>query len=103
MGFGFGFLRGRLVLVLVVVVSAVVSFVCCFYCFALEQPHGMIVSVDWPVYCTWISHMRSVHINPALWFAFSNDRAVLVLCYALSFVFPIVSVVQFAPAVLLVV
>ena len=103
-GFGFGFLRGRLVLVLAVVVSAVVS--CLFVAFTVlpwSNPTGMIVSVDSPVYYTWISHMRSVDVNSALSFAFSNDRAVfLVLCYALSFVFPIVSVVQFAPAVLLV-
>ena len=103
-GFGFGFLRGRLVLVLAVVVSAVVS--CLFVAFTVlpwSNPTGMIVSVDSPVYYTWISHMRSVDVNSALSFAFSNDRAVfLVLCYALSFVFPIVSVVQFAPAALLV-
>jgi hypothetical protein len=103
-GFRFGFLRGRLVLVLAVVVSAVVS--CLFVAFTVlpwSNPTGMIVSVDSPVYYTWISQMRSVDVNSALSFALSNDRAVfLVLCYAFSFVFPIVSIVQFAPAVLLV-
>ena len=101
---GLGFLRGRLVVVLAVVVSAVVS--CLFVAFTVlpwSNPTGMMVSVDSPVYYNWISHMRSVDVNSALSFAFGNDRAVfLVLCYALSFVAPIVSVVQFAAALLLV-
>ncbi len=91
-------------MVLAVVVSAVVS--CLFVAFTVlpwSNPTGMMVSVDSPVYYTWISHMRSMDVNSALSFAFSNDRAVfLVLCYALSFVVPMVSVIQFAAAFLLV-
>ena len=103
-GFGFEFLRGRLVVVLAVVVSAVVS--CLFVVFTVlpwSNPTGMMVSVDSPVYYNWISHMRSVDVYSALSFAFGNDRAVfLVLSYALSYVAPIVSVIQFAAALLLV-
>ena len=103
-GFGFEFLRGRWVVVLAVVVSAVVS--CLFVVFTVlpwSNPTGMMVSVDSPVYYNWISHMRSVDVNSALSFAFGNDRAVfLVLCYALSFVAPTVSVIQFSAALLLV-
>ena len=47
--------------------------------------------------------MRSIDVNSAFSFAFGNDRAVfLVLCYALSFVAPTVSVIQFSAALLLV-
>ena len=103
-GFGFEFLRGRLVVVLAVVVSAVVS--CLFVVFTVlpwSNPTGMMVSVDSPVYYNWISHMRSVDVYSALSFAFGNDRAVfLVLSYALSYVAPIASVIQFAAALLLV-
>ncbi len=103
-GFGFGFLRGRLVVVFAVVVSAVVS--CLFVAFTVlpwSNPTGMMVSVDSPVYYNWVSYMRSVDVNSALSFAFGNDRAVfLVLCYALSFVAPTVSVIQFSAALLLV-
>jgi hypothetical protein len=101
---GFGFLRGRFVVAFAVVVSAVVS--CLFVVFTVlpwSNPTGMMVSVDSPIYFNWVSHMRSVDVNSALSFAFSNDRAFfLVICYALSFVAPIVSVIQFAPAFLLV-
>jgi hypothetical protein len=103
-GWGFGFLRGRLVVVLAVAVSAVVS--CLFVVFTVlpwSNPTGMMVSVDSPVYYNWISHMRSVDVASALSFALGNDRAVfLMLCYVLSFFAPTVSVIQFAAALLLV-
>lgn len=100
---GFNFLSGRWILVLAVVVSAVLS--CLFVVFTVlpwSNPTGMMVSVDSPVYYTWVTHMRSVDVNSALSFAFGNDRAVfLVLCYALSFVAPTASVIQFSAAFLL--
>jgi hypothetical protein len=103
-GFGFEFLRGRLVVVLAVVVSAVVC--CLFVVFTVlpwSNPTGMMVSVDSADYFNWVNHMRSIDFGSAFSFAFSNDRAVfLVLCYALSFVAPTVSVIQFSAALLLV-
>jgi hypothetical protein len=103
-GWGVGFLRGRLVVVLAVVVSAVVS--CLFVVFTVlpwSNPTGMMVSVDSADYFSWVNHMRSIDFGSAFSFAFSNDRAVfLVLCYALSFVAPTVSVIQFSAALLLV-
>jgi hypothetical protein len=100
----FGFLGGRLAVVLAVVVSAIVSIL--FVLFTVlpwSNPTGMLVSVDSPVYYNWITYMRSVDVNSALSFAFGNDRAVfLVLLYALSFVAPTVSVIQFAAALLIV-
>jgi hypothetical protein len=102
--FGVESLLGHWVVVLAVVVSAVVS--CLFVVFTIlpwNNPTGMMVSVDSPVYYDWISHMRSVDVYSALSFAFGNDRAVfLVLFYALSFVAPLASVIQFAAALLLV-
>jgi hypothetical protein len=102
--FGFGFLQGRLVVALAVVFSSVLS--CLFVAFTVlpwSNPTGMLVSVDSPVYYNWISHMRSVDVNTALSFAFSNDRALfLLLCYVLSFFIPTLLVVQFAAALLLV-
>ena len=101
---GSGFLRGRLVVVLAVLVSSVVS--CLFVVFTVlpwSNPTNMLVSVDSPVYYTWISHMRSVDVNSALSFAFGNDRALfLVLCYVLSFFTSIVNVLQFVAAFLIV-
>jgi hypothetical protein len=102
--FGFRFLSSRLIIVLAVVVSSVVS--CLFVVFTVlpwSNPTGMMVSVDSPVYYNLISQMRSVDVNSALSLAFGNHRALfLVLCYALSFVAPIVSVIQFSAALLLV-
>ncbi len=103
-GFGFDFLGGRGIVVLAVVVSAAIS--CLFVVFTVlpwSNPTGMMVSQDSPVYYSWVTHMRSIDVNSALTFAFGNDRAVfLVLCYALSFVFPTASVIQFSAAFLLV-
>jgi hypothetical protein len=103
-GFGFRFLRGRLVVVLAVVISAFVS--CLFVVFTVlpwSNPTGMMVSVDSPVYYNYVNHMRSIDFGSAISFAFGNDRAVfLVLCYVLSFVAPLVSIIQFTAALLLV-
>jgi hypothetical protein len=99
-GFGFRFLRTRLFLVLALVISAVVFlFVVATVCH--RQPTGMMV-VWIRRFSNWISYMRSVDVNSAISYAFSNDRAVfLVLIYALSFVAPTVSVIQFSAALLL--
>ncbi len=67
----FGFLNGRLVVVLAVVGSAVIS--CLFVLFTVlsrNNPTGMLVSVDSPIYYSWITHMQSVDVNSALSFAF---------------------------------
>jgi hypothetical protein len=102
--FRFDFLKGNWVVVLAVIVSAFIS--CLFVVFTVlpwSNPTGMLVSVDSPVYYGWISHMKTLDVNSALSFAFSNDRAIfLVLGYALSFVAPTVVVVQSAAALLLV-
>ena len=102
--FRLDFLKGNWVVVLAVIVSAFVS--CLFVVFTVlpwSNPTGMLVSVDSPVYYGWISHMKTLDVNSALSFAFSNDRAIfLVLGYALSFVAPTVAVVQSVAALLLV-
>ena len=90
--------------VLAVVVSCVVS--CLFVLFTVlpwNNPTGMLVSADAPVYYQWIVHMRSVDVNSALSFALGNDRALfLVLSYVLSFFVSPLNVVQFAGALLIV-
>lgn len=100
----FGFLRGRLVIVLALVFLTVVS--CLFVLFTIlpwNNPTGMLVSVDSPVYLNWINHMRSVDVNSALSFAMANDRGLfLILCYALSAVIPAITVIQFVAALLIV-
>jgi hypothetical protein len=100
-----GFLNGRLVLVFAIIVSAVVS--CLFVFFTVlpwSNPAKMLVSVDSPVYYEWIVYMRSVNVNSALSFAFSNDRALfLVLAYAFSFFVSPMAIVQFVAALLIVV
>jgi hypothetical protein len=100
---GFGFIRGRWV-VLAVVVSSVIS--CLFVLFTVlpwNNPTGMLVSVDSPDYLKWINYMRSVDVNSALSFALGNDRALfLVLCYSLSFFTSTVNVIQFVAALLIV-
>ncbi len=99
----FGFIRGRWV-VLALVVSSIIS--CLFVLLTVlpwNNPTGMLVSVDSPVYYAWVSHMRGVDVNSALSFALSNDRAlVLVLCYILSFFTSTVNVIQFVGALLIV-
>jgi hypothetical protein len=100
----FGFLEHHSVSVLAILASSVVS--CLFVVFTVlpwTNPTRMLVSVDSPSYYQWIVHMRSVDINSALSFAFSNDRALfLVLAYGLSFLVSTVNVVQFAAAILIV-
>ncbi len=100
---GSGYISSRFV-VLAVVVSSIIS--CLFVLFTVlpwNNPTGMLVSVDSPVYYSWISHMRSVDVNSALSFALGNDRALfLVLCYASSFFTSTVNVIQFAAALLIV-
>jgi hypothetical protein len=97
-----GFLGVRWV-VLAVVVSCFVS--CLFVLFTVlpwNNPTGMLVSADAPVYYQWIHHMRSVDVNSALSFALSNDRALfLVLSYVFSFFVTPLNVVQFAGALLI--
>lgn len=100
----FEFLQGRFVLVLVVLVSAVIS--CLFVIFTVlpwANPTHMLVSADSPDYYQWIIHMRSVDVNSALSFAFSNDRALfLVLTYGFSYLAGPFNVVQFVAAPLIV-
>ena len=97
-----GFMRRRAVVYLAVLGGAIVS--CLFVVFTLlpwVNPTGMLVSVDSPSYYQWIVHMRSVDVNSALGFAFSNDRCLfLVLAYGLSFLVSPLWVVQFASAFL---
>jgi hypothetical protein len=99
----FEFLRGRLVIVLALLSSSVVS--CLFVLFTVlpwNNPTGMLVSVDSPVYLSWINHMRSVDVNSALSFAIANDRGLfLVLCYAVSAIIPAVDLIQFVAALLI--
>ncbi len=101
---GFKFLQGRFVLVLAVLVSAVIS--CLFVVFTVlpwANPTNMLVSVDSPSYYQWIIHMRSVDVNSALSFAFSNDRAFfLVLAYGFSYLVGPYSFIQFVSAALIV-
>jgi len=100
----FGFFRGRFVLTIVVLVSSVIS--CLFVVFTVlpwANPTNMLVSVDSPSYYQWIIHMRSIDVNSALSFAFSNDRALfLVLAYGFSYLVGPVAVVQFVAGVLIV-
>ena len=97
---GFEFLRGRFVLVLAVLVSAVIS--CLFVVFTVlpwANPTNMLVSVDSPSYFQWIIHMRSVDVNSALSFAFSDDRAFfLILAYGFSYLVGPYSFIQFVAA-----
>lgn len=101
---GFGFLRGRFVLVLAILVGVAVS--CLFVVFTVlpwTNPTNMLVSVDSPVYFKWITYMHSVDVNGALSFALANDRATfLILAYALSFVASPLIVIQFVAALLIV-
>jgi hypothetical protein len=102
--FSSGFLHNRFVVVFAVIVSVVFCFL--FVAFTVmpwSNPTGKMVSVDSPVYYQWVSKMRSLDANSALSFAFGNDRALfLILLYALSYVAPIVDVIQFAGALLLI-
>ena len=101
---GFGFLRGRFVLVLAILVGIAVS--CLFVVFTVlpwTNPTNILVSVDSPVYFKWITYMHSVDVNGALSFAFANDRATfLILAYALSFFASPLVVMQFVAALLIV-
>jgi hypothetical protein len=100
---GFGFMRDRFV-VLAVVGSSIIS--CLFVLLTVlpwNNPTGMLVSVDSPVYYNWINHMRGIDVNSALSFALGNDRALLlVLGYTLSFFTSTLNVVQFLAAFLIV-
>ena len=99
----FVFMRGRWVALAVVVSSVVSCLFVLFTVFPWNNPTGMLVGVDSPVYYSWINHMHSVDVNSALSFALGNDRTLfLVLCYVLSFFTSIFNVIQFAAALLIV-
>jgi hypothetical protein len=100
----FQFLRGRMSIVLALVFSSVIS--CLFVWLTVvpwNNPTGMLVSVDSPIYLNWINHMRSVDVNSAFSFAIANDRCIfLILCYASSAIIPTVNLIQFVAALLIV-
>ena len=102
---GFESLRSHSVLFVAVFVGGILS--CLFVIITVLpwlNPTNMLVSVDSPSYYQWIVYMRSVNVNSALSFAFTNDRALfLVLGYALSYVASPLNVVQFAAALLIVI
>lgn len=99
----FGFLSGRLPLIVALVVSVAVS--CLLVVFTVLPWINFtyrLVSVDAPLYYSWLHDMHAADFGGALSLAFASDRSVFMIAlYLLSLVVSPLHLVQFLPLLLI--